>query len=199
MNLADEDADGNSVTFEFPLRFPGQYADKETNLQYNYFRDYDSGIGRYVQSDPIGLRSGLNTYAYVGSNPLSSWDIWGLQGKKPRIVPVDELPRGTDYAEVPGRPDLAMDPVTPDEATQGYRNPAREKPPTPDPIPPVQAPSPRAPIPWWRLILPRVPIMINPCLLDPSLPTCSGFVSAGLPSVPMSPSIGVPSYCSPGV
>lgn len=41
---------------EFPLRFPGQYADKEeTNLFYNYFRDYDSAIGRYIQADLLGI------------------------------------------------------------------------------------------------------------------------------------------------
>jgi RHS repeat-associated protein len=64
-------------TFEFPLRFPGQYADKETNLHYTYFRDYDAGVGRYVQSDPIGLMGGLNTYSYVGSNPLTYTDETG--------------------------------------------------------------------------------------------------------------------------
>ena len=55
----DECASG--ALFEFPLRLPGQYADKETGLFYNSFRDYDPQTGRYVQSDPIGLRGGLNT------------------------------------------------------------------------------------------------------------------------------------------
>ena len=74
-NVANETAAG--FTFEFPLRFPGQYADKETNLHYNYFRDYDSGIGRYVQSDPIGLGGGLNTYLYANGDPLRYVDPKG--------------------------------------------------------------------------------------------------------------------------
>jgi len=60
--------------FDFPLRFPGQYFDRETNLAYNVFRDFDPGIGRYVESDPIGLQSGLNLYAYARSNPISLFD-----------------------------------------------------------------------------------------------------------------------------
>ena len=39
-----------------PLRFPGQYHDAETGLNYNYVRDYQPTPGRYVQADPIGLR-----------------------------------------------------------------------------------------------------------------------------------------------
>jgi RHS repeat-associated protein len=67
--------------FDFALRLPGQVFDRETKLSYNYFRDYDSSLGRYVQSDPVGLRAGLNTYAYVRSNPLIGADFFGLAGE----------------------------------------------------------------------------------------------------------------------
>lgn len=49
-----------------------------TRLIYNYFRDYDPAIGRYVESDPIGLNGGLNTYGYVDANPLHEVDPRGL-------------------------------------------------------------------------------------------------------------------------
>ena len=77
-NLPSENPAGMGP-FDLPLRFPGQYFDAETHLHYNYYRDYDSTLGIYKQSDPIGLRGGLNLYAYAYGRPLTAIDPKGLE------------------------------------------------------------------------------------------------------------------------
>lgn len=44
-----------SQIFASNERFPGQYYDAETGHNYNYYRDYDPGTGRYIEPDPIGV------------------------------------------------------------------------------------------------------------------------------------------------
>ena len=74
------------------MRFPGQFFDAEAGLSYNYFRDYDSKTGRYIQSDPINIRGGLNVFSYANANVMSAIDPLGLtawicqQGKNFNVV-----------------------------------------------------------------------------------------------------------------
>ncbi|MFC3652911.1 RHS repeat-associated core domain-containing protein [Dyella humi] len=68
-----------SSGYTYNSRFPGQYYDAETGLNYNVHRDYDPSTGRYTESDPLGFFGGqASTYAYVGGNPLSYVDPLGL-------------------------------------------------------------------------------------------------------------------------
>lgn len=72
-----EHAAGGNINVK--LRYPGQIIDDEMGLNYNYFRDYEPSTGRYIESDPIGLRSDMATYAYVRGEPLLNIDMKGLQ------------------------------------------------------------------------------------------------------------------------
>jgi RHS repeat-associated protein len=76
------------------LRFPGQYADSETGLFYNYFRTYDPKGGRYTQNDPIGLDGGWNRFAYVEANPLSLIDPLGLRSQPCNCPTPPQAPPG---------------------------------------------------------------------------------------------------------
>lgn len=66
-----------SSELAFHLRFPGHYHDADTGLFYNRFRYYDATLGRYLQSDPLGIAGGTNLYAYA-PNPLVQVDVLGL-------------------------------------------------------------------------------------------------------------------------
>ncbi|MBI0329105.1 RHS repeat-associated core domain-containing protein [Burkholderia plantarii] len=90
-----------------PLRFAGQYFDRETGLHYNRHRYYDPTSGRFVSKDPIGLVGSINVYAYGSNNPIGRVDPLGLdpllQGSEPyqlQLFPSQPYSRGM-YGSTP--------------------------------------------------------------------------------------------------
>jgi RHS repeat-associated protein len=125
-NLPNENVAGQG-RFIYNQRFPGQYFDAETGLHYNYYRDYDPQSGRYVESDPIGLDGGINTYGYVDANPVSLVDPTGLQvpgwikpGKLPRYMPP---PPGRRAKGEKSKYDDPDDPDWSDDPSKDFKNP----------------------------------------------------------------------------
>ncbi|WP_437947308.1 RHS repeat-associated core domain-containing protein [Sorangium sp. So ce296] len=72
-----------------PLRFPGQYADAETGLHYNWHRYYDPEAGVYLSPEPIGIEGGLRSYAYVDNYPVEWVDADGLARMECTITRTD--------------------------------------------------------------------------------------------------------------
>ena len=68
-----------TASVENNLRFPGQYYDQETGLYQNGWRTYAPSLGRYIQSDALGLNSGINTYIYALNNSIRFFDQDGLK------------------------------------------------------------------------------------------------------------------------
>jgi RHS repeat-associated protein len=79
---------GGAGLFAYAVRMPGQLFDKESNNYYNARRDYDPQLGRYIESDPIGLAGGSNTYSYVLNSPITNIDPEGLQVVVPIAPPI---------------------------------------------------------------------------------------------------------------
>jgi len=101
--VPNQDLDGNGISFVLNMRFPGQRYDSASGLSYNYLRDYEPTIGRYVKSDPIGLAGGFNTYSYVSGNPSIATDYLGL--RKVILFGSDDnkmLSAANSYKDVPG-------------------------------------------------------------------------------------------------
>jgi RHS repeat-associated protein len=78
-NTAANDNASGLGAFTYNLRWPGQTYDAESGNSYNMNRDYEPVSGRYLQSDPLGLRGGTNTFAYVGGDVANFVDRKGLQ------------------------------------------------------------------------------------------------------------------------
>ena len=57
--------------------FTGREYDTETGLYYYRARYYDPGLGRFLETDPLGYVDSENLYAYVGNNPWNWVDPKG--------------------------------------------------------------------------------------------------------------------------
>ncbi|PXF62562.1 RHS repeat-associated core domain-containing protein [Kangiella spongicola] len=123
--VVEQDSIGN-----YNPGFPGQYFDQETGLYYNYFRDYDPSIGRYIQSDPIGQTGGINTYTYVNNMPTSYIDPLGLKiscaGLVDQMMAIISHPKMVDRGQLGGffmgaAYNLARNGNTRNTQTSGFR------------------------------------------------------------------------------
>ena len=108
----NSDPDGDGVAFELALRFPGQQATDASGLFYNYQREYDPAVGRYSQSDPIGLEGGISTYWYAEASPVLKYDSLGLNPALRGVKPSPYLPVPSGAVD-PDYPGLGSEPMGP--------------------------------------------------------------------------------------
>jgi RHS repeat-associated protein len=69
-----------NTTADAAVSNPFQYTGREndgTGLYYYRARYYSPNLARFISSDPIGLDGGINTFTYVGGNPISYTDPTG--------------------------------------------------------------------------------------------------------------------------
>ncbi len=97
-------------TIEMNLRFPGQYFDEETGAHYNFFRNYISIVGRYLENDPVRLNGGVNLFEYGASNAIRYIDS---HGRIAIPLPLPPVPVGAPGGGGAGGGSGAADPDSP--------------------------------------------------------------------------------------
>jgi len=93
----------------------------ETGLNQNYFRHYDPAVGRYVESDPVGIDAGVNTYLYSLANPVSHFDATGLET-------MPDSGRPTSYPKCFQWPNFLISPRPGVAARRNVRKPVKSSP-----------------------------------------------------------------------
>lgn len=68
-----------SGTFDSDLGFTGLQYHAMSGLHLALYRAYDADIAAWTSRDPIQEIAGTNLYAYVGNNPISGVDLYGLK------------------------------------------------------------------------------------------------------------------------
>lgn len=99
-NPFGEQAPTSASGYVLNVRFAGQYYAAEAGNVYNFHRNFDPSTGRYLQSDPIGLKGGISTYSYTESNPLGTVDPLGLAGEKYEYQRVNPTPQMLEAEEL---------------------------------------------------------------------------------------------------
>jgi RHS repeat-associated protein len=163
------------------VRFPGQFFDHETGFHQNGFRDYVPNLGRYLESDPIGLAGGLNRYRYANANPGTFTDRNGTGPNKVGWAVLCWL----GFCNIDHDPEIDINPPTtksmpanktPDMGKWSPENPKPES--TGTKCPPETSPMTQAPIdtPGWGILdlldyfLRNPLIYIDPGYQSPLLP-----------------------------